>query len=145
MKRSEAGRRARRRPHRWKRSARPHSRRSEQRASSNAKLTLTNTQRMSVRKGNANHALPPDAVFIDFPRTDGDSNTWPADTERVVDAEGNVNYFRPYDHNEGTSVNWRKNIGPLVAAKLGLAGELCCHYTALIIRSMVAKTDRRMY
>lgn len=81
---------------------------------------------MAVRRVNNNHTLPANVVYVEFPRSDGDSSTWPIETERKVDREGNVNYYQPVELNESTAILWRKGAGGKVAEVLGLPGELGC-------------------
>ena len=75
---------------------------------------------MAVRRLNNNHSLPPNAVYVEFPRTDGDSKTWPTTAEREIDGDGNVNYFRPVSIDESLAINWRKAVGPKIAEVMGL-------------------------
>ena len=84
--------------------------------------SVDSVARMSVRRIGANHTLPPNPEWVDFPRTDGDRNTWPTNTTPVVTA-GEVNYFRPVGLDESLSINWRKSVGIKVAAALGLPCE----------------------
>lgn len=57
---------------------------------------------------------PTDALWIEFPRTDGDQNRWPVFTgER--DNDGNINFLRPVDIDERSAVDWRKKVGKHLA------------------------------
>ncbi|KAI0825812.1 hypothetical protein BC629DRAFT_1450686 [Irpex lacteus] len=74
---------------------------------------------MAVRRIGNNHTLPPNPEWVDFPRSDGDQETWPKTTSRVV-VDGEVNFFRPVGLDESLSIMWRKAVGPKIAAVMGL-------------------------
>lgn len=77
---------------------------------------------MSVRRIAKNHVLPPNPTWVEIPRTDGDTGLWPKNTEkRVVDGE--VNFMHPVGIDESLCVHWRNEVGPRVAAALGLPCE----------------------
>ncbi|PPQ96276.1 hypothetical protein CVT26_005663 [Gymnopilus dilepis] len=63
--------------------------------------------------------LPPDAEYLEFPRSDGTVTTWPGNTTRVVDHEGCVNYYDPLGLNHGQHIRWRILIGEAVALEHG--------------------------
>ena len=100
---------------------------------------------MAVRRINNTHALPPDAVMVKFPRSDGSSGTWPPETERKIDKEGNVNYFRPVPLNEGLAIHWRRSVGVKVAEELGLPGMGGCRVFILRTYLTTVKSGRRMF
>lgn len=51
---------------------------------------------MSARRvSEKQFAIPPNAHFLDFERSDGDSSRWPSDTTQVIDSEGQVNFMKP--------------------------------------------------
>lgn len=57
---------------------------------------------------------PADALWIEFPRTDGNRKRWPMFAgER--DNDGNINFFRPVDIDEKAAVDWRKKVGKHLA------------------------------
>ncbi|GBE86409.1 predicted protein [Sparassis crispa] len=74
---------------------------------------------MSRRLG-GHHTLPDNPTFLDFPRTDGDENLWPQNTERVVDHEGCVNFMRPMSIDESGTLGWRLTVGAKLAQQMGL-------------------------
>ncbi|EKM50468.1 uncharacterized protein PHACADRAFT_263777 [Phanerochaete carnosa HHB-10118-sp] len=74
---------------------------------------------MSVRRIGGKHALPPNPTWVEIPRSDGDSSLWPKNTEKKV-VSGEVNFMHPVTLDESLSVHWRKELGPRVAAALGL-------------------------
>ncbi|KAA1470251.1 hypothetical protein DENSPDRAFT_817793 [Dentipellis sp. KUC8613] len=76
---------------------------------------------MSSRNIAGGHALPSNPQWLEFERSDGDESLWPTNTECVVDHEGQVNYMRPVDDDESSSVHWRTQIAKKVAEKLGMA------------------------
>lgn len=79
---------------------------------------------MSVRRIVTNKkTLPPDPTWVEIPRTDADSKNWPANTEKVVDSDGHVNFMRPVPIDESLSIGWRCQLGPRVAAVIGLPCE----------------------
>lgn len=79
---------------------------------------------MSVRRGLSNkHALPPNPTWVEIPRSDGDESKWPQNTTRIVDNSGEINWMRPVDIDESLCNKWRVEIGPRVAAVLGLPCE----------------------
>ncbi|KAH6915929.1 hypothetical protein BKA70DRAFT_1556492 [Coprinopsis sp. MPI-PUGE-AT-0042] len=59
--------------------------------------------------------LPSDAVYIEFPRSDGQTSKWPKNTTRIIESDGMVNYneYVPLDH--PTSQKWRKDVGMMIA------------------------------
>ncbi|TCD71826.1 hypothetical protein EIP91_003169 [Steccherinum ochraceum] len=63
-----------------------------------------------------------DVTFIEFPRSDGSSSQWPANTKKVVDRDGAVNYMSPQDIDGSPSPIWRKNAGMAVAKAMGMEG-----------------------
>ncbi|KIP03007.1 hypothetical protein PHLGIDRAFT_78231 [Phlebiopsis gigantea 11061_1 CR5-6] len=75
---------------------------------------------MSVRRIATKKSLPPDPSWVSIPRTDGDRKNWPANTEKVVSADGHVNFMRPVPIDEGVCITWRCQLGTRVAAALGL-------------------------
>lgn len=75
---------------------------------------------MGIRRSGV-HQLPPNPVYVEFPRSDGDRKTWPTDTECIVD-KGQVNYFRLVELDESLAILWRKTVGMKVAESLGLPG-----------------------
>ncbi|KAJ7091415.1 hypothetical protein B0H15DRAFT_906443 [Mycena belliarum] len=74
----------------------------------------------SHRNHSTKHALPPNAVFLDFPRSDGDSSLWPTNTTRQVDEEGCVNYMQHVGLDEPLSVKWRVGVGDAISVALKL-------------------------
>ncbi|KAI0739337.1 hypothetical protein BC629DRAFT_1564626 [Irpex lacteus] len=74
---------------------------------------------MAVRRTGNNHTLPPNPEWVDFPRSDGDQETWPKTTSCVV-VDGKVDFFRPVGLEESRSIMWRKEVGLKIAAVMGL-------------------------
>ena len=88
---------------------------------------------MSVRRGAAKrHVLPDNPVWVDIPRSDGGAQL-PTNTERIVDSDGQVNYMRPVSIDEALSIMWRNQIGPRIAAVLGLPCKSCNVLSALLL------------
>jgi hypothetical protein len=76
---------------------------------------------------------PADATYIDFPRGDGNPTTWPTNTTRTVDGEGQVNFFDfvPLSHTQ--SVRWRTVVASAIAIDLQMAGVFFfCNYVTRI-------------
>ncbi|PPQ91873.1 hypothetical protein CVT25_000748 [Psilocybe cyanescens] len=65
-------------------------------------------------------SLPANPEYLDFPRTDGDAGTWPPNTTRIVDHEGQVNYYEHVPLEHAQSIRWRMAIGDAVGLKLNL-------------------------
>ena len=74
---------------------------------------------MSTRSVAGGQTLPPNPEFLDFERTDGDAKQWPTNTKEVVDADGNVNYMKPLNLDDGPSIHWRCQLGMKIAERLG--------------------------
>ncbi|KAI0310399.1 hypothetical protein OF83DRAFT_1031400, partial [Amylostereum chailletii] len=64
--------------------------------------------------------MPPAAVFLDFPRSDGDRKSWPPNTTQIVDRDGTVNFYKPIPEDVGASLKWKHQIAMKVAEKMGL-------------------------
>jgi hypothetical protein len=81
---------------------------------------------MSTRKSLSTRVftLPGDASWLEFERSDGDPSTWPAEvrTERVVDKDGHVNFYRIIDLEESQGVRWRMEVGAAVAKQMNMPG-----------------------
>ncbi|EIW79400.1 hypothetical protein CONPUDRAFT_145439 [Coniophora puteana RWD-64-598 SS2] len=75
---------------------------------------------MSHRALGGQHTLPPNPHYIDFPRSDGDDQLLPTNTARLIDSEGHVNFMRPVDPTESSSVKWRRDIAVAIATRLGM-------------------------
>ncbi|CCM01806.1 uncharacterized protein FIBRA_03873 [Fibroporia radiculosa] len=75
---------------------------------------------MSARRLGSGKSIPDDATWIEFPRSDGDASLLPTNTERIVDAEGCVNFMRPVLIDEGAAATWRIGIGAHLAKRMGL-------------------------
>ena len=69
-------------------------------------------------------ALPKDAHWLEFERSDGDPSTWPSvtRTERVVDSDGCVNFYRIVDPEESYGVRWRMEVGTAIAKQMNMPG-----------------------
>ncbi|CAL1715091.1 unnamed protein product [Somion occarium] len=74
---------------------------------------------MSVRRLGNQHTLPDNPQWLEFPRSDGSKATWPRNTEKVVDHEGQVNFMRTVGIDESLCIHWRKHVGTQVAKALG--------------------------
>ncbi|PFH51781.1 hypothetical protein AMATHDRAFT_74675 [Amanita thiersii Skay4041] len=64
--------------------------------------------------------IPPNVVYIDFERTDGDPRLWPQNTICVVDDEGHVNYMHYLDIDAFTPMKWRLQVARAMALDLGM-------------------------
>ena len=100
---------------------------------------------MSSRTISAGHVLPQNPTFIDFPVSDGHESQWPANTTRVVDSEGHVNYMRPVPIDESLSIKWRCEVGASLALQLkkpgifpalSLAGRLLTRFVVCASRQL---------
>lgn len=81
---------------------------------------------MSARghKGfSSSHVIPPNATFLDFPRSDGDPSNWPTNNTPHIDSEGHVNYMRQAALDESLSIKWRVEVAAALASKLNMARE----------------------
>ena len=65
---------------------------------------------------------PANPTYIDFPRGDGNSSTWPINTTRSVDSEGQVNFFDHVPLAHSHSVRWRMLVASAIAIDLQMAG-----------------------
>lgn len=65
---------------------------------------------------------PANPTYIDFPRGDGNTSTWPTNTTRIVDSEGQVNFFDPLSHSHSQSVRWRMIVASAIANDFKMAG-----------------------
>lgn len=79
---------------------------------------------MSVRRVAAESKLeePANPTYIDFPRGDGIPSTWPINTTRFVDEEGQVNFFEYLPLSHSQSVRWRMVTANAIANDLQMAG-----------------------
>ena len=68
-----------------------------------------------------------EAIYLEFPRTDGSSTRWPLDKLDPTPTNNEVNFMRPIDRKEALSLKWRLQIGREVAKLLGRAGEYIYH------------------
>ncbi|TFK53434.1 hypothetical protein OE88DRAFT_1625796 [Heliocybe sulcata] len=76
---------------------------------------------MSGHRGlSGHHSLPENPSWIEITRSDGEPSRWHQNTTEVVDHEGHVNFMRPFDLDESTSVHWRKGLGMNIAKRLGM-------------------------
>ncbi|KAJ4465784.1 hypothetical protein C8J55DRAFT_588044 [Lentinula edodes] len=64
---------------------------------------------------NVKHELPPNPVFREIRRSDGDRDTWPQNTTRIVDSDGQVNYMQYVPSDEGMAITWRVQVGQALA------------------------------
>lgn len=67
--------------------------------------------------------MPPNPVWVEIPRTDGDEKLWPKNTTRIVDRSGEVNFMRPVPLDESLCLHWRKLVGLKVAEALGMPSK----------------------
>ncbi|KAI9451685.1 hypothetical protein BJY52DRAFT_1125022 [Lactarius psammicola] len=65
------------------------------------------------------HALPPNPVYLDFGKSDGDTKQLPTNTREVVDADGQVNYMKPLELDDSSNIHWRSQVAMKVAERLG--------------------------
>jgi hypothetical protein len=70
--------------------------------------------------------VPENPLWLEFTGSDGDPSTWPprARTQRVVDAQEHVNFYRVVDLDEPSALRWRIEIGAAVAGQMGLPGNM---------------------
>lgn len=69
-------------------------------------------------------SLPKNTEYLDFPQTDGNVSTWPTNTSRVVDNEGQVNYYEHVALDHSQNIRWRMLIGDAIGLKLNLPGKI---------------------
>ena len=79
---------------------------------------------MSVRRLANDTKLeePANPTYIDFPRGDGNSSTWPINTTRSVDSEGQVNFFDYVPLTHSQSIRWRMLVASAIAIDLQMPG-----------------------
>lgn len=69
------------------------------------------------------NTVPHDALYLEFPRSEGTSSRWPLDRlDATPNDQGEVNFMRPIANNEPLCIKWRTQIGNEVARLLGLPG-----------------------
>ncbi|KAJ3743590.1 hypothetical protein DFH05DRAFT_1557935 [Lentinula detonsa] len=68
-----------------------------------------------VRTVNTKHELPANPVYKQIERSDGDRSTWPQNTTRIVDSDGQVNYMHYVPLDEGMAIKWRVQVGQALA------------------------------
>ena len=66
--------------------------------------------------------VPPNAHFLDFERSEGDSSRWPSDITQIIDSEGQVNFMKPIGIDESHAVKWRLGVAQGLAIALKLPG-----------------------
>jgi len=71
---------------------------------------------------NASVSLPDNPVWIEFPRSDGNSSSWPKNTSLVYAPDGSVNWMKEVGIDEGIALKWRKAVGHAIALDAGLPG-----------------------
>ncbi|KAF8809462.1 hypothetical protein BYT27DRAFT_7162823 [Phlegmacium glaucopus] len=64
---------------------------------------------------------PANPTYIDFPRGDGQPSTWPTNTTRIVDSEGQVNFFDPLPVSHSQAIRWRIAVASAIANDLQMA------------------------
>ena len=67
--------------------------------------------------------MPGEAIYLEFPRTDGSSARWPLEKLDPTPVNNEVNFMRPVATEEALSLKWRTQIGREVAQLLGHAGK----------------------
>ena len=90
---------------------------------------------MSVRRvaNDTKFEEPANPTYIDFPRGDGNPSTWPINTTRTVDSEGQVNFFDYVPLTHSQSVRWRMIVASAIAIDLQMAGTFSfCKLTTRI-------------
>ncbi|KAH9072082.1 hypothetical protein EDB83DRAFT_2220334 [Lactarius deliciosus] len=65
------------------------------------------------------HTLPPDPVYLDFGKSDGDTKQLPTNTKEVVGADGQVNYMKPLELDDSSNIHWRSQVAMKIAERLG--------------------------
>ena len=74
---------------------------------------------MSSRGIASGHTLPPNPVYLEFGKSDGDPKQLPTNTKEVVDADGQVNYMKFLALDDSSNVHWRTQVAAKVAEKIG--------------------------
>lgn len=70
------------------------------------------------------YGLPPKPEWIQILTSDGDRSTWPANTTRIVDAEGHVNFMDPVDYDHPICKKWQVEVGRAIALAKELPSKL---------------------
>ncbi|KAF9530438.1 hypothetical protein CPB83DRAFT_905381 [Crepidotus variabilis] len=65
-------------------------------------------------------AWPKNPTYIEFKRSDGNSDSWPTSTTQVVDHEGQVNFFQHLLSENAQNKRWRHMVGEAVAKSLNM-------------------------
>jgi len=65
------------------------------------------------------HTLPPNPVYLDFGKSDGDTKQLPTNTREVVGADGQVNYMKPLELDDSSNIHWRSQVAMKIAERLG--------------------------
>lgn len=74
---------------------------------------------MSSRGIAGGHTLPPNPVYLEFAKSDGDAKLLPANTREVVDADGQVNYMKFLALDDSANIHWRCQVAMKVAERIG--------------------------
>jgi len=76
---------------------------------------------MSTRRvADSQVKMPPNPQFLDFPRSDGSAETWPTNTQRIVDSSGEVNFQEAIPLDDGRAMRWRLGVAQAIAKKMEL-------------------------
>jgi hypothetical protein len=76
---------------------------------------------------------PAHPTYIDFPRHDGSPSTWPTNTTRTVDSEGQVNFFDYVPLTHSQSIKWRTVAASAIAIELQMPGAFFVYHSATCI------------
>lgn len=77
-----------------------------------------------IRTHSTKYSLPPSPEWVQILASDGDRNTWPVNTTRVVDTEGHVNFMDPVDYDHPICRKWQVEVGRAIAIAKELPSKL---------------------
>jgi hypothetical protein len=100
---------------------------------------------MPPRNISNKHELPPNPTYKSFERSDGDPNTWPRNTERVVDHEGHVNFMDPISIDMAMAIKWRVQVGEALANALKWPSESTAYRILHQMSNDISQKDLLMF
>jgi hypothetical protein len=74
---------------------------------------------MSSRGVGGGHTLPPNPVYLEFGKSDGDTKQLPTNNREVVDTDGQVNYMKFLALDDSSNIHWRCQVAMKVAERIG--------------------------
>ncbi|KAN0130944.1 hypothetical protein V8E53_011322 [Lactarius tabidus] len=74
---------------------------------------------MSSRGVAGGHTLPPNPVYLEFGKSDGDTKQLPTNNREVVDTDGQVNYMKFLALDDSSNIHWRCQVAMKVAERIG--------------------------